>query len=65
MPTYEYLCKACQHKWETEQSIRDLPLTTCPGCNADTACRQISAGTGFILQGGGWYREGYNSNDKG
>lgn len=37
------------------------PLTTCPSCKAETAKRQVSGGTGFILRGGGWYADGYGS----
>ncbi len=59
MPTYEYACSSCDHQWEAEQSIKDDALKTCPKCHADTAKRQISRGTGFILKGGGWYSDLY------
>lgn len=59
--TYEYLCSACAHQWEAEQPMSAPPLTTCPSCHAETAKRQVSGGTGFILRGGGWYADGYGS----
>lgn len=59
MPTYEYICENCKHEWETDQKITDEPLKNCPNCGKERAKRQISKGTGFILKGGGWYREGY------
>jgi len=62
MPTYEYACTACAHEWETEQSIREDPLKECPSCHKETARRQISRGTGFILKGGGWYADLYSSS---
>lgn len=62
MPTYEYACSSCQHEWEFEQSIKDSALTECPNCHAQTARRQISRGTGFILKGGGWYADLYSSS---
>jgi putative FmdB family regulatory protein len=62
MPTYEYACSSCQHEWEFEQSIKDSPLTECPSCHLQTAKRQISRGTGFILKGGGWYADLYSSS---
>lgn len=67
MPTYEYACTSCGHEWEAEQSIKDEPLKQCPSCEAMTAKRQISRGTGFILKGGGWYSDLYSgsSNSKG
>jgi putative FmdB family regulatory protein len=62
MPTYEYACASCAHEWEFEQSIKDASLTKCPSCGNDTARRQISRGTGFILKGGGWYSDLYSSS---
>jgi putative FmdB family regulatory protein len=60
--TYEYVCTACHHEWEAEQSISAPPLKTCPNCSAEAAKRQISRGGGFILKGGGWYADGYGSS---
>lgn len=59
--TYEYACTSCSHEWEAEQKISDGALTTCPNCQEETAKRLISKSS-FILQGGGWYREGYSSS---
>src|SRR6185295_7410869 len=59
--TYEYLCTACGHGWEAEQSISAAALTTCPNCHAESAKRQVSGGAGFILKGGGWYSDLYSS----
>ena len=63
--TYEYLCTACGHAWEAEQSISEAPLTVCPSCAKATAKRQVSGGAGFILKGGGWYSDLYSSTKKG
>ncbi len=59
MPTYEYRCNdpRCKLLWETEQKIKDAPLTNCPQCNEETAQRLISGGT-FILKGSGWFGSG-------
>lgn len=59
--TYEYLCTACGHHWEAEQSISAEPLKTCPECKQEAAKRQVSGGAGFILKGGGWYADLYSS----
>ena len=61
MPTYEYACTSCAHQWDFEQSIKEDPIKECPSCHAQTARRQISRGTGFILKGGGWYSDLYSS----
>lgn len=65
MPTYEYVCEGCGHQWEAFQSIKDDPLKKCPDCKKQKAKRQISAGTGFILKGGGWYSDLYASSKGG
>lgn len=59
MPTYEYLCKSCGNEWEEERKIKDPPQDTCPKCKKKTAKRLISRGTGFMLKGSGWFRDGY------
>jgi putative FmdB family regulatory protein len=59
MPTYEYQCKACQHTWEADQSIKDDALKDCPECKEPEAKRLVSGGTGFQLQGKGWSSDGY------
>lgn len=63
--TYEYVCSACNHHWEAEQSISAAPLKKCPKCAKHAAKRQISLGGGFILKGGGWYADGYGSKHGG
>jgi putative FmdB family regulatory protein len=47
--TYEYVCQACGHQWEAEQSIKDSPLKKCVSCGEEQAKRLISGGTGFLL----------------
>lgn len=59
--TYEYVCTACEHEWEASQPISAAPLKTCPQCQQETAKRQVSGGTGFVLKGGGWYSDLYSS----
>lgn len=59
--TYEYVCEACGHQWEAEQSIKDRPLEDCVSCRAKKAKRLVSGGTGFLLKGGGWYADLYGS----
>jgi putative FmdB family regulatory protein len=61
MPTYEYGCTGCGNEWEELQRITEPPIEVCPKCGKNTAHRLISAGTGFILKGGGWYSDLYSS----
>jgi putative FmdB family regulatory protein len=60
MPTYEYVCSACDNHWEEVQRITADSTEVCPRCHKKTAHRQISAGN-FILKGGGWYSDLYSS----
>lgn len=60
MPTYDYECSSCKAEFQEMQRMSDTPLTKCPECGADTAKRVISGGAGFILQGSGWYKDGYS-----
>ena len=54
MPTYEYLCKTCGHRFETWQKMTDDPLTTCPTCGA--AIRRVLFPAGVVFKGSGFYK---------
>jgi putative FmdB family regulatory protein len=60
MPTYEYRCEACGHRFEKFQSMTALPMTACPECGGAVR-RLIGAGAGFILKGAGFHRNDYSS----
>ena len=64
MPTYNYICKSCNHDWEQAQSIKEDAIKTCPKCEKDEAKRVISKGTNFSLKGEGWYADGYSKGTK-
>jgi putative FmdB family regulatory protein len=57
--TYEYRCHSCGHRWEAEQKISEPPLRRCPRCKRRAAERLASGGTGHVLKGSGWARNGY------
>lgn len=61
MPTYEYRCGVCSHKWDEFQSITSKPTRKCPGCGKLKAERIISAGGGIIFKGSGFYQTDYRS----
>ena len=54
MPTYEYECKSCAHKFEAFQSMSDDPLKVCPECGKEVR-RLIGGGMGVIFKGSGFY----------
>jgi len=59
MPTYEYECKSCGHRFELFQKMTDAPTKKCPNCNKEKAKRLISAGAGIIFKGSGFYETDY------
>ena len=61
MPTYEYKCEACGHKYERFQSITAEPIKQCPACKKNKAKRLIGTGAGLIFKGSGFYITDYRS----
>ena len=65
MPTYEYLCESCGHRFEAFQSMKDDPIEECPLCGAKVR-RLIGGGNGLIFKGTGFYITDYkNKNSTG
>ncbi len=54
MPTYEYECNDCGHRFEAFQKMSDNPLDTCPECGK-TVRRVLSGGLGISFRGSGFY----------
>src|SRR4051812_26085665 len=61
MPTYDYECGACGHRFELFQSITADPIKDCPECKKPDAKRLIGAGGGLIFKGSGFYQTDYKS----
>ena len=62
MPTYDYLCEKCEHRFEFFQSMNDAKLTDCPKEDCDgTVKRLLGTGAGIIFKGGGFYETDYRS----
>jgi putative FmdB family regulatory protein len=62
MPTYDYRCKKCDHKWETFQSIKAPATRKCPDCGKQAAERVIGPGAAVIFKGSGFYQTDYRSD---
>jgi putative FmdB family regulatory protein len=58
MPTYEYECQKCHHRFELFQSIKDAPKRTCPKCRGRVK-RLLGTGAGLIFKGSGFYITDY------
>jgi len=61
MPTYEYQCDSCQHRFEEMQSFKDDPLKTCPACKLDKLRRLFGTGAAILFKGSGFYETDYRS----
>jgi putative FmdB family regulatory protein len=69
MPTYEYVCEKCDHRFDFFQSIKDEPVAVCPKekCGMKKwgrgkVKRAIGAGAGLIFKGSGFYITDYRSD---
>ena len=62
MPTYEYECQSCSHRFEEFQSITEEPLKKCPECGKKVK-RLIGTGAGIIFKGSGFYATDHRSSD--
>jgi putative FmdB family regulatory protein len=62
MPTYEYECTDCGHRFEEFQSITAPPLDTCPACGKQVK-RLLGSGAGIIFKGSGFYQTDYRSRE--
>ncbi|HWB13667.1 MAG TPA: zinc ribbon domain-containing protein [Pirellulales bacterium] len=61
MPTYDYVCDACDHKFELFQSITAEPEKKCPECGKRKLRRLIGPGAAIVFKGSGFYQTDYRS----
>ncbi len=63
MPTYEYLCQTCSHRFETWQKMTDDPLTVCPECG--NHIRRVLYPAGVVFKGSGFYSTDHANHKSG
>jgi putative FmdB family regulatory protein len=61
MPTYDYVCDACQHEFELFQSIKEEAKRKCPECGRQKLRRLIGPGAAIVFKGSGFYKTDYRS----
>ncbi len=54
MPTYQYACTDCGHRFEQVQAFTDPSLTECPNCGGKL--RKVYGSVGVVFKGTGFYR---------
>lgn len=62
MPTYDYQCDACNHKFELFQSITAEPERKCPQCKKLKLRRLFGTGAAVMFKGSGFYTTDYRSD---
>lgn len=62
MPTYQYACKVCEHRFEAVQSFTEASLTECPECSGQL--RKLYGSVGVVFKGSGFYRTDSRSESK-
>ncbi len=60
MPTYEYLCRQCGHRFEAWQKMTDDPLTVCPNCGGEI--HRVLYPASIVFKGSGFYKTEYGAN---
>ncbi len=65
MPTYQYECSFCEHKFEINQGIKAKKLTRCPECRTHNLRRLIGPGGSIIFKGTGFYETDYKQKESG
>jgi putative FmdB family regulatory protein len=75
MPTYDYHCLTCGHRFEYFQSITSDPLPHCPHTECiqseedkkgtGEVIRMVSGGAGLVFKGEGFYLTDYAKKGKG
>src|SRR4051794_23644914 len=53
MPTYQYQCVSCGHRFEKFQSFSAEPVKACPVCGEPV--KKVITPAGIIFKGSGWY----------
>jgi putative FmdB family regulatory protein len=62
MPTYEYKCNHCGHRFEKFHSMSAAPIRKCPECGKNAVERLIGTGAGLIFKGSGFYITDYRDS---
>jgi len=57
MPTYEYECKDCGHRFEVFQRITDDPISACGKCGGQV--RRVLFPVGILFKGSGFHVTDY------
>ena len=57
MPIYEYVCTACDHRFDIFHGINDPGPPFCPSCGAEGTVRKLFAPPAIHYKGTGWAKK--------
>lgn len=57
MPTYEYECQDCGHRFDVFQKITDDPIASCEKCSGQV--RKVIQPVGIMFKGSGFHINDY------
>jgi putative FmdB family regulatory protein len=63
MPTYEYECGKCSHRFEKKQGFSADPIADCPKCNSKS--KRIMCPAPIVFKGSGFYVNDYPKSGSG
>lgn len=63
MPTYEYECQKCQHKFDHFQGIAEEKLKKCPECGEKALKRMPGRGSGIKFVNSGFHATDYDQKN--
>lgn len=66
MPIYEYICTACNEKFEVQRKFSDPPITTCAefSCPKGEPVEKLISSPAIMFKGTGWYVTDYSDKLK-
>lgn len=64
MPTYDYECAACGHRFERFEKVHDDGSKACARCGKRRARRLLGTGAGVIFKGSGFHVTDYSRSGK-
>jgi len=62
VPTYQYACTDCGHRFDQVQSFTDAALPECPECSG--RLRKLFGSVGVVFKGSGFYRTDSRAESK-
>jgi putative FmdB family regulatory protein len=64
MPTYDFRCKSCDHRFEVTRSFSEDGIPACPSCAEANGVVKVFPKVGISFKGSGFYKTDHGSKAK-